>query len=99
MFGVIGFEAEAFLKGKIVAAANLPVASDAWLDGDDEVVSVTHGLFFGDEIGTVADDRHLSEKNINKLGNFVNRKAAKDMADWSNTRILFEFMIALVFGF
>ncbi len=54
------------------------------------MVILIFGDFFG-EVGARANEAHVAEENIEKLGQFVDGVFANDFADASDAGVLFDF--------
>ena len=86
-------DVELHLAGKVdlTAPADLPKTGDAGFDR--EPPSVREGIFgdFTRKWRTGTDKRHVSDKHIVKLRQFVEGKFAEPFAGVSNARIIFDF--------
>ena len=70
----------------------MPEASHPWGDTESASLGVgsqSEGFIGGKRAG--ADEAHLAEKDVEELGEFIERGEAEEVADFGDPRIFFDF--------
>lgn len=77
----------------ITATIDRPPTGEAWLDGPVELRVAVMLFEFAWNKRARTNDGELTDEDIDKLRHFVDRGFAKAMADFSDSGVVFDFMI------
>ena len=101
--GVVVFELDAVFKAEVAAARDLPVAGDAGFHRQEVGADVVGDVFpFARHERAVADQRHVTDEDVEELRDFIERSAAEKMTEFRDARVVFKFFVffpvSFVFG-
>lgn len=93
VLNIVEVHIDTLLDGSVASAVRLPLARQTLRNAETQFGFFSIGTVLSRRTRTRSDKRHVSFKNIDKLRQFVNRGFAQKLADFGDTRVVFELEI------